>query len=706
MQSFRSELENLSNPVVQRDIVDLEKKIRLYHEGVIDPEKFRSLRLVRGIYGQRQPGVQMVRIKIPHGRLLTHQLLTIADIAEEYGNGNLHVTTRQDIQIHFVSLDRTPELWSRLERDAITIREACGNTVRNITASPTAGIDPREPFDVTPYAYAAYRYFLRNPICQELGRKFKIGFSSSDEDTAWSFIHDIGLIPKIRKEGEQEIRGFKVLIGGGLGSYPHLAVPVFDFLEEQLLLPYIEAVLRVFDRYGERKNRQKARMKFLLDQIGLERIQDLVRKEWEAVGIKELFVDRDALPTIPIPSPLNPGIPSDLSEERFVQWRETNVFEQKQEGFFGAYVRVPLGNLDAKRARLLAEIAHTYASEELRVTQNQGYLLKFVRPENLQALFNALDKIGLGAPGFDSTNDITACPGTDTCNLGISDSTNVTLELEKVLSQEYPELIRNNNIKIKISGCPNSCGHHGIASIGFHGSSFRVGEHTVPAVQVLLGGGRLGDGRGMLAEKIIKVPSRRAPECLRMLLDDYLEHSDEGEYYEYYYRRKGKQYFYNLLKPLADVTNLVPSDYVDWGHAEQFALKTATGECAGVIIDLVATLLYETEEKLTWAREALEQDRIADAIYHSYNVFVTGAKAGLLKKDVIVNTQIGILRDFEIHYGNDETLGFPDGFLNAVLRINKSQPSRTFAMEYLNDAERFLEWLKPIHVAEQVSSII
>src|SRR5689334_20329458 len=228
MQSFRSELEDLNNPVVARDIIDLEKKIRLFREGKIDPDKFRSLRLVRGIYGQRQPGVQMIRIKLPLGRITTTQLRRIADISDEYGSGNLHATTRQDIQLHFVSLDRTPELWAKLEKDEITLREACGNTVRNITASPTAGIDPNEVFDVSPYADALFRYFLRNPICQEMGRKFKISFSASDQDSAFGYIHDLGFIPRI-KDGE---RGFKVLIGGGLGANPKLAETAYEFLHE------------------------------------------------------------------------------------------------------------------------------------------------------------------------------------------------------------------------------------------------------------------------------------------------------------------------------------------------------------------------------------------------------------------------------------------------------------------------------------------
>lgn len=697
MRSFRTELENLNKPIVEQDVIDLERKIHLYREGKIDDEKFRSLRLVRGIYGQRQPGVQMVRIKIPFGRITVKQMLTIADIAEEYGNGNLHATTRQDIQIHYVSLDRTPELWARLEKDDVTLREACGNTVRNITASATAGIDPKEPFDVSPYAYELFRYFLRNPICQELGRKFKIAFSSSDEDTAFVFIHDIGFIPKINIVNGNEIRGFKVVIGGGLGSQPMSAVTAFEFLEEQYILPYAEAILRVFDRYGERKNRSKARMKFLLEKIGFDEMQKLISEEWKALPLKEFWVNKNVIATPELPQLKRTDFTSHLetvSEEKYKRWREINVFEQKQKGFYGVYVRVPLGNFHAQKARIFADIARLYAADDIRITHNQGYLLRFVRPENFPALYSALNAVSLAEPGFDSVNDITACPGTDTCNLGISDSTNITLEFEKVIAQEFPDLIYNNNIKIKISGCPNSCGQHGLASIGFHGSSFRVEKNSLPALQVVLGGGRLGNGEGILAEKVIKIPSRRGPDCLRLLLHDYLENHTEGEYYEHYYQRKGKEYFYTLLKPLADLTSLVPLDFIDWGHEEQFKLKTEVGECAGVMIDLVSTLLYEIEEKLVWAKETLDVRRFADSIYHSYAVFVNGAKAILLKKEIIVNTQHGILNDFEKHYGAEQQFHYPNGFKEFVLRINKNEPSKEFAEQYFSDASQFFVAIK------------
>jgi sulfite reductase (ferredoxin) len=270
MQSFRTELELIDHStkaLVEKDIIDLDKKIREYREGKIHDEKFRSLRLARGVYGQRQQGVQMIRIKLPFGKVTTKQLLRIADISDEYSNGNLHLTTRQDIQIHHVSLDRTPELWAKLEQDDITLREACGNTVRNVTASAEAGIDANEPFDVSPYAHAVFSYFLRKPFGQELGRKIKIAFSNNEKDTAVTYIHDIGFIPKINSTNE---RGFKVLIGGGLGAQPFLAQVAFEFLPENKLIPFIESTIRVFDRYGERVSRHKARIKYLINKIGIE----------------------------------------------------------------------------------------------------------------------------------------------------------------------------------------------------------------------------------------------------------------------------------------------------------------------------------------------------------------------------------------------------------------------------------------------------
>ncbi|WP_276374111.1 nitrite reductase [Chryseolinea sp. H1M3-3] len=698
MESFRSELEDLNNPIVARDIIDLESKIRLFRDGKIDEEKFRSLRLARGIYGQRQPGVQMVRIKFPLGRITTKQIRRVADISDEYASSNLHATTRQDIQIHFVSLDKTPELWTKLEQDKITTREACGNTVRNVTASDTAGIDPKELFDVSPYAYEVFRYFLRNPICQEMGRKFKIAFSSSDDDTAYVFIHDLGFIPRI-VDGK---RGFKVVIGGGLGANPTLAQLAYEFLEEDQVIPLCEAVLRVFDRYGERNRRMKARMKFLMNDIGLEKLMALVQEERIALKNKSYKIDTNVLPEPELPPVIVAEDVVVSNEQKYQLWRETNVFEQKQKGFFGVYVKLPLGDMSTKLARQFADVIDLYASTEFRITINQGYLLRFVRPEALKLLYLALDKLGLAEPGFDSVADVTACPGTDSCNLGISDSTSIALELEKVVREEFPGLISNQDIKIKISGCPNSCGQHGLASIGLHGSTIKDKQGKVlPALVVLLGGARVKGGEGIISDKIIKIPSKRGPQALRVLLTDYEENSFDGEYYHDYFKRLGRNHFYQLLKPLGDITATTPEEYIDWGQEKNFILHTAVGECAGVMIDLVSTLLNDSEDKLKWAKEAYDQKQYADSIYHSYSAFINTAKSLLLVREIKPSTQYQTISDFQREFVDSGVFEFAGSFKDYVLSINKNEPSDSFALSYLTESAKFLDSVLAYRAAEK-----
>ena len=684
MQSFRTELEN---PVVEQDIIDLEKKIRAFREGKIHDEKFRSLRLARGVYGQRQPGVQMVRIKLPFGKVTFKQLLKIADISDEYGSRNLHLTTRQDIQIHYVSLDRTPELWARLEQDDITLREACGNTVRNVTASPTAGIDPLEPFDVSPYAHATFDYFLRNPICQEMGRKFKISFSSSDADTAFSYVHDIGAIPKVNANGD---RGFKILLGGGLGAQPILASIVEEFLPEDQLIPYIEAIIRVFDRYGERNNRNKARMKYLIQKIGLEEVLRLAKIERTAIKVKSYPINRDAVALPLLPAETNYEQVDISNPFRYEQWLATNVFEQKQNGFYGVYIKVPVGDISSDTARELVKVLEPLVANEIRITQNQGLLLKFVRKEALPGLYEGLAKLDLATPGFDTVADVTTCPGTDTCNLGISNSMTMARVLEDLIYNEYEDLIYNRDIKIKISGCMNSCGQHGLAHIGFHGSSLKAGTRVLPSVQVMLGGGTVGDGVGRAAERVIKVPSKRATDVLRMVLNDYKELSPEGETFHAYYDRQGKDYFYRMLKPLADLTTLTDDEFVDWGHQETYVSAIGVGECAGVVIDLVATLLFESEEKMGWANGSFKEGAWSDAIYHSYNVFISSAKALLLDKGINSSTQIGIIREFDAQYVATGEFDMQGSFSDVVLQINQNEPSAEFAAAYLAQATEFL----------------
>lgn len=687
MQGFRTELEN---NIVEQDIIDLEKKIRLFKEGKIADEKFRSLRLARGVYGQRQEGVQMIRIKLPFGKVSSEQLKRLAKVSDEYSTGHLHITTRQDIQIHFVSLDRTPELWAELEKDDVTLREACGNTVRNITASDTAGIDPDELFDVTPYADAMFRYLLRNPVCQEMGRKFKIAFSSSDKDTALTYLHDLGFIPRIKTINGEETRGFKVLLGGGLGSQPKHADLVYEFLETGQIIPFTEAVLRIFDRQGERTRRMKARMKFLIKDVGLDTFLEWVEEEKTALPFKSYAIEaNDDAAAIAVKSK-TPQVKIE-DQRTFEAWKKTNVLPQKQAGLVAIGVRIILGNFDTDQARALAELIENYAANELRFTLRQNLLIRHVHEDDVPFFYQELKKIGLVLPGYESTLDITACPGTDTCNLGIASSTGAAKELGKLLTEEYPQYLNNKNLLIKISGCMNACGQHNMAHIGFQGMSIRQGGQVAPALQILLGGGTLGNGEGRFSDKVIKVPSKRGPQALRLLLDDYEAAANEGENYLEYYDRQGKNYFYELLKSLADTTKIAPEEFIDWGHDEAYVQAIGVGECAGVVIDLISTLLFESEEKIDLAKTAFDAHRFSDSIYHSYNASINTAKALLLSENVETNSQASIISLFDEHFTQTGKIQLPGTFANAIYQINKNEPDESFAQLYLKEAVNILK---------------
>lgn len=686
MQSFRTEIED---PIVQKDIIDLERKIALFRDGKIDDERFRSLRLARGVYGQRQEGVQMIRIKLPFGKVTSEQLVRISKVSDEYSRGRLHITTRQDIQIHYVSLDRTPELWAELEKDDVTLREACGNTVRNITASENAGIDPEEPFDVSPYAYALFQYLLRNPVCQEMGRKFKISFSSSDKDTALSYLHDLGFIPKI-VNGE---RGFKVLLGGGLGSQPHHAELLSEFVPANQIIPTTEGILRIFDRFGERSKRLKARMKFLIKDLGAEAFLKLVDEEKKALSCQSFEIDTTAFDN-PIPEPLKVAPKVEISDAvAFEAWKKSNVFQQKQAGYVAIGIKVLLGDFYTDKARLLADLIKNYGANELRFTLRQDILIRNIKQDNLVFFYQELEKLGFVDLGYNSTADITACPGTDTCNLGIASSTGIATELERVLAAEYPQYNNNTDITIKISGCMNACGQHNMAHIGFQGMSINSGKLVAPALQVLLGGGNLGNGQGRFADKVIKIPSRRGPEALRSILNDFEANADGNSFLEYY-DAKGEKYFFELLSPLADITNLTDADFIDWGNADNYVKAIGVGECAGVVIDLVATLILEAKDKLTFANEAFDDKKWSDAIYLAYAGFVNGAKALLLSENEKTNHHAGIIDLFDTVFTVTNKIELKSNFKDLVYQINQNEPSEEFAKRYIQDASAFFETIE------------
>ena len=686
MQSFRTEIEN---PIVEKDIIELADKIEKFKQGKIDQEKFRSLRLARGVYGQRQQGVQMIRIKLPYGKVSSHQLRRISEVSDEYSRGRLHITTRQDIQIHYVDLDRTPELWAELERDNVTLREACGNTVRNVTASETAGFDVDEPFDVSPYADALFKFFLRNPICQEMGRKFKVSFSSSDEDTGLSYIHDLGFIAKI----ENNIRGFKVMLGGGLGSQPRHADELYSFLPTDQIIPLMEGVLRVFDRHGERKSRSKARMKFLLKSIGLEAFKALIEKEQNAIEHKSVPINHEDFPISKAVEIEAPKV--EIKDQKTYElWKSTNLIPQKQDGFKAIGIKVLLGDFYTDKARALADLVETYAAGELRLTLRQNIVIPFVREDLVPFIYTELEKLGFTELGYNKAVDITSCPGTDTCNLGISSSTGIARELENVIKTEYPEYLNNNDLVIKISGCMNACGQHNMANIGFQGMSIKTKDNLVaPALQVLLGGGNSGNGSGRFADKVIKIPSKRGPQSLRLILDDFQENSEDNTFYEYY-AAQGENYFYNLLKPLADSTNLTAEDYIDWGSKQPYQKAIGIGECAGVVIDLISTLFLESEEKIMSARTDFADKAYNNAIYFAYSSMVNSAKALLLSKNHTTNTQASIIEQFDEVFVSTNSISIGSTFSELIYQIRNNAPSASFAKNYINTANEFLTTVK------------
>lgn len=686
MQSFRTEIEN---PVVEKDIIELEQKIHAFKNNSIDEEKFRSLRLARGVYGQRQQGVQMVRIKLPMGRFTANQLRKIAYVADEYGSSNLHITTRQDIQLHYVELERTPQLWQELEKDKITLREACGNTVRNVTASATAGVDKNELFDVTPYAEAFFSYFLRNPICQDMGRKIKVAFSSSESDDALTFIHDLGFIPKI----ENGQRGFQMMLGGGIGSQPMASQEVFSFLPVDQIIPYSEAVIRLFDRLGERNKRNKARMKFLVKDLGLDVFLEKIEQEKKVLS-NESYPIEDKERPLENPTFNNDAVSFDEQEAKaFTHWKKANVSSQKQAGYFSVGIPVQTGDISSIKARKLADIIEKFTRNDNRFTITQSVLLRDVKEAHLHSLYSALKEIGFDRIGFQKTNDIVACPGTDTCNLGIASSYGLANELQKVIETDYRQFIDAHNLNIRISGCMNACGQHTLAHIGFQGMTLKANGNIAPATQILLGGGVLGNGQGRFADKVLKVPAKKTPEVLRWILQDFEENKTQEEDFFGYYDRQTKDYFYQNLKHYSETDQLTPSDFIDWGNEAKYEKAIGIGECAGVTIDLIQTLIFEAEEAYGWALSSLEENRLSDAVYHAYNARVRAAKALLTAKGTKTNSHGSIIYGFDTEFPNysQET---EHSFKAGIEAFETQKPDVEFTKVFIKETQSFIAWIK------------
>ena len=574
--------ERHSSEAIEAEIARFEDRVQALRRGEITEEQFRPFRLKHGTYGQRQPGFQMLRVKVAAGVLKPAHLRVLAGIADDFSTGRGHLTTRENVQFHFVKLENVPSAMRRLADAGLTTREACGNTVRNVTACPISGICPGEAFDVTPYALGVSRYLLRHPDFHDLPRKFKIAFSGCEDDGACAVagIHDVGLIAQVRGSNGTSHRGFKVLVGGGLGSLPTEAAVLTDFLPEEELLPTIEAILRVFTETGNRKNKLKARLKFVLRDKGIEELRRLVFENRKTVQAPaEVFTVptpiQPALVTI-APAPPNGSSAHSVSDPEYDRWTAHNLMSQRQAGYGAIWIKLPAGTFHSSQMRGLADVLERNELTGVRIAVNQDLVIPWVPFDRVRAIYDELRTLDLAIPGARTISDVTGCPGATTCNLGITRS----LTLADVLSHELdgysdPEI---QKLRIKISGCPNSCGHHHIADIGFYGNVRKVGDQQAPYYQLLLGGQVNAEGV-RFGRQILSVPARPIPAILRELLAFYQQDRQPRESFSSWVARTPDKGIVERLRRLVDVTNATNDVFFDWGDTETFSLKLGRGEC-------------------------------------------------------------------------------------------------------------------------------
>ncbi len=582
-------------------------RLGLFERGEISADDWRAFRLLHGTYGQRQEGDRhMLRVKVPEGVLLACQLEALADVAERAGRGFGHVTTRQNFQVHFVRLADAPAALARLAQAGVTTREACGNSVRNVTTCPFAGVSPDEAFDPTPYAEALTRHFLRHPLSSTLPRKFKIGFEGCREDHADLGIHDLGFRAVLRRDGT---RGFAVTVGGGTATLPTGASTLFDFLAAGEILEAAEAVVRVFHRLGDRKHREKNRLKFLVRRLGWEAFRGEVLRtldEVRAAGRIPFPFDPERPPAEgppaaerpPPPEPewvaaqvlgqplRGPGIVPAVAVRlatpfSFAEWARTNVRRQRQDGFAVATATLPLGDVTAGQLRVLAALTRSYGDGAARLSSTQNLLLRWVCRGDLAELHRRLCAAGLGAPGADSVLDVVSCPGAETCRLAVTQSRGLGRLVEEHLRATPRAFELAPDLAVRVSGCPNGCSRHHVAGIGFQGSVRKVGDRPVPQYFVLVGGGArpAGPRFGRLAAKI---PARRIPEAVDRLLDLYERERRPGERATDFFGRVEIERAREALSGLGDLSlaEARPEDFVDLGEDRAFRAETLEGECA------------------------------------------------------------------------------------------------------------------------------
>jgi sulfite reductase (NADPH) hemoprotein beta-component len=567
-----------------RDIEEFVSTLERFERGEINAEDFRRYRLARGVYGQRQEGQQMIRVKIPQGLLAPAALEALAEVAERFGHGFGHFTTRQNVQFHFVDMHDAEEVMRICHAAGVTTREACGNTVRTVTTSPWAGIRTGGTFDTTPHGEAITRFFLRSPWANSLPRKFKIALAASAQDDVFTAINDIGLVPMLR-DGQ---RGFRMYVAGGLSTSPQAAQVFFEFLPEADLLDACEAVVRIFDARGNRENKHRARLKYVARKLGAERFLAALREEYAAVkarGGTPLDLSVTTAPPAP-PPPSAEDAARDHATRRtpqYLAWRASNVYAQDQAGYAAVVIRRALGKVTAEEFRALARLCVGFADGSARTTVDQNVMLRYVPLARLPALFEALDAAGLARPGAGTVADVTTCPGAESCNLAVTASRQVGEAIAARVEGDValaPALELARTATIKVSGCPNSCGQHHVADIGFHGAAKRVGERTAPVYQLHLGGG-VDDRGARFGRQVIKVPARRVPEAVARLVALYARERAGDESPATFYERVDEARVVSALEDLAAMDASTPDEtFLDIGETQGFRIAIGEGECA------------------------------------------------------------------------------------------------------------------------------
>ncbi|HWB83922.1 MAG TPA: nitrite/sulfite reductase [Bryobacteraceae bacterium] len=588
LESFtqREEFERQHERTVREEIEIFRQRAEEFLAGQITEDEFRKFRLKHGIYGQRQPGVQMVRCKIPGGLLTARQVEQFGRVADVFGGGKGHLTTRQNIQYHFVPLRRVPDLMHMLADVGLTNREACFNTVRNVTTCPWAGIARDEVFDVRPYAQRTAYALLRKDLTGNLPRKFKIAFDGcAGKDCILGAINDIGLRAVIR-DGK---RGFRMMIAGGLGPLPTEAQLFEEFVPEEQLLHKIEAIIRVFNQYGCRTNKNKARMKFVMRERGLAWVREQVEKEYADIlanggiawpkMVPEGFGGYQSNPQPLGDGALLPVLGSHSGDAEYDNWLKTNVAEQKQTGYAAVTVRVDQGNLTSDQYRGVARIASTAGDGLVRVVIDQNLLLAYIPLARLPRVYAALKELNLAASGANQIEDVTTCPGAYSCNLGLTKSMGLGAALQEVVrNYDDPQI---KQFAIKISGCPNACGQHWIADLGFYGNARKIEGKEVPYYQMLLGGGFDEQGIMRFGLAVQSIPARLAPEAVRRVLDHFLANRQPDETFRQYVMRHKVETFRAMTTDLVKPSELTPEMCQDWGDSDAYSLKLGRGECAG-----------------------------------------------------------------------------------------------------------------------------